>query len=196
MDHTKRQALFTEETFRFLAELEQHNDREWFGEHKARYEEKVREPALEFIRAMQPRVKKISKFFEAVDKKVGGSLMRIHRDTRFAKDKTPYKTNIGIHFRHEFGSDVHAPGYYVHLATDECFFGAGMWMPETKVLMQLRQTIDADPKAWLKAKNDKAFASTFDLAGESLKTAPQGFPKDHPQIEDLRHKSFIGMCSL
>ncbi|QDT38465.1 DUF2461 domain-containing protein [Stratiformator vulcanicus] len=196
MPEASRSPFFEKETFRFLADLEAHNDREWFAEHKPRYEKHVIGPALEFVRAMQPRLKKVSKFFEAIDKKVGGSIMRIYRDTRFSKDKTPYKTNVGIHFRHEFGADVHAPGWYIHLHPDECFVGAGMWMPETKVLKQLRGSIDADPNNWLRAKNNHAFASTFELAGESLKTAPQGFPKDHPQIEDLRRKSFIGVCDL
>ena len=68
----------------------------------------------------------MSPHFLADDRRVGGSLMRIYRDTRFAKDKTPYKTNVGIQFRHEMGKDVHCPGFYVHLSPGECFLGAGI----------------------------------------------------------------------
>ncbi|QDT65452.1 DUF2461 domain-containing protein [Calycomorphotria hydatis] len=188
--------MFTKKTFQFLEELAANNEREWFNAHEDDYEQHVREPALKFIREFQKPLKNISPFFEAVDKKVGGSLMRIHRDTRFGKDKTPYKTNIGIQFRHEFGCDVHAPGFYVHVAADECFLGAGMWMPENKVLSQLRASIDEEPKKWIKTRDNRQFQEHFELTGDSLKTAPQGYPKDHPQIVDLRRKSFIGISPL
>ena len=102
-------------TLRFLRELERNNDREWFAVNKPRYEALVREPALDFIATMGPKLLSISDHFVALPKKTGGSLMRVYRDTRFGKDKTPYKTNIGIQFRHEVAKDIHAPGYYLHI---------------------------------------------------------------------------------
>ena len=108
----------------FFGELSLHNDREWFEANRQRYEREVREPALGFIRAMQPKLAKISSHFTAIDKKVGGSLMRIHRDVRFSSNKDPYKTNLGIQFRHEVGKDVHAPGLYVHVDIEGVFLGA------------------------------------------------------------------------
>lgn len=69
--------------------------------------------------------------FTAVPSRVGGSLMRVYRDTRFSRNKLPYKTNIGIQFRHEQAKDVHSPGYYVHIEPDEVFLGAGMWRPDS-----------------------------------------------------------------
>ena len=90
---------------------------------------------------MEPALKKFAPSFRAEPRKVGGSLMRVFRDTRFSRDKTPYKTNIGIQFRHALGKDVHAPGFYVHIATDECFFGAGCWHPEADALGKIRDTI-------------------------------------------------------
>ena len=97
--------------FQFLEELADNNHRVWFQENKGRYDAEVLEPSLAFIRAFQPRLKKISAYFVASDRRVGGSLMRVYRDTRFAKGASPYKTNVGIQFRHEFGQDVHAPGF-------------------------------------------------------------------------------------
>ena len=87
----------------FLDELAQNNERDWFAENKDRYERLVREPALDFIVAMGPLLDRIAPQFEAVAKKMGGSLMRVFRDTRFGRDKTPYKTNVGIQFRHTPG---------------------------------------------------------------------------------------------
>ena len=96
-------AGFTSDLIGFLEDLRFHNEREWFKANSDRYERHVREPALDFIAAMAPRLEKISPHLTAVPKKVGGSLMRIHRDVRFSKDKTPYKTNLGIQFRHSAG---------------------------------------------------------------------------------------------
>src|SRR5436190_4266885 len=103
-------AGFRPELITFLEDLRFHNERDWFEAHKDNYERDVRGPALAFIDAMAPRLAMISPELVAAAQKVGGSLMRIHRDIRFARDKTPYKTNLGIQFRHAAGKDVHAPG--------------------------------------------------------------------------------------
>lgn len=187
---------FQPQLFRFLEELSTNNNRKWFEPNKSRYERDVREPSLEFIRAFGPRLKKLSPFFVADDRRVGGSLMRIFRDTRFAKDKTPYKTNVGIQFRHELGKDVHAPGFYVHLAPDECFLAVGLWRPEGPVLARIRQAIVDEPAKWKRTRDNQQFRQHFDLAGDSLKTAPRGVDKDHPLIDDLKRKDFIAVRSL
>ncbi|MEW6514797.1 MAG: TIGR02453 family protein [Pseudomonadota bacterium] len=85
--------MFTKPTFAFLDELAAHNRRDWFEANKARYEALVREPALKFIAAMAPELARFAPHFRADPRKLGGSLMRVYRDTRFARDKTPYKTN-------------------------------------------------------------------------------------------------------
>ena len=126
---TKRYAGFTPETIAFLNELSKNNNREWFKANKSRYEELVLDVALRFIQSMQDPLAEIAPNFIAQPTRVGGSLMRVYRDTRFSKNKTPYKTNVGIQFRHERAKDVHSPGYYVHIATDEVFIGVGMWRP-------------------------------------------------------------------
>ena len=117
---------FSKETFSFLKALSENNNREWFSVNRQEYENLIRTPSLAFISDMGRDLPSISPHFIANIRKVGGSLMRIHRDTRFSKDKTPYKVNIGIQFRHKAGKDIHAPGYYVHIAPDGCFIGVGM----------------------------------------------------------------------
>jgi uncharacterized protein (TIGR02453 family) len=149
--------MFSKATFAFLDELAANNDRAWFEANKPRYEELVREPALEFIAAMAVPLAKFAPHFRAEPRKMGGSLMRVFRDTRFSRDKTPYKTNIGIQFRHELGKDVHAPGFYLHIATDECFFGAGSWHPEADLLGRIRDHITENPKRWFAVRDDKKF---------------------------------------
>jgi len=187
---------FPRELFSFLRELATHNDREWFTENKHRYEDHVLAPALAFIEAMQPSIRKLSPYISAIPKRMGGSLMRIYRDTRFSKNKAPYKTNVGIHFRHEIGGDVHAPGLYLHLEPEACFVGVGIWMPSGEPLAMIRQMIDEDPRYWKKARDDKKFAARFKLDSESLKTAPRGYDPSHPMIEDLRRKSFAAMAPI
>lgn len=188
--------MFSKATFSFLDELAANNDRGWFEANKPRYEELVREPALDFIAAMAPELEKFAPHFRAEPKKMGGSLMRVFRDTRFARDKSPYKTNIGIQFRHELGKDVHAPGYYLHIASDECFFGAGCWHPEADMLGHIRDLITANPKRWFAVRDDKKFAAHWALAGDSLTRPPRGYAADHPAIDDLKRKDFIGLAAL
>jgi uncharacterized protein (TIGR02453 family) len=182
--------------FQFLEELTDNNNRPWFQENKGRYERDVLEPAMAFIRAFQPRLRRISPYFVAIDRRVGGSLMRVYRDTRFAKGGEPYKTNVGIQFRHEFARDVHAPGFYVHIAPDECFLAVGLWRPEPAALGQIRQAIVEWPDRWRRARDDRKFRARFSLDGASLIRPPRGFPADHPWIEDLKRTDFIGLEEL
>lgn len=188
--------LFSQATFRFLDQLSRNNNREWFAIHKSEYEDQVRTPALNFIEAMRDELPEISRHFIAVPRKVGGSLMRVQRDTRFSKDKTPYKTNIGIQFRHELGKDVHAPGFYLHVHNNECFLGAGIWRPDAMSLGKIRTFIHENPNAWKKARDEKKFRACFEMAGDSLQRPPQGYRKDHPLLDDLKRKDFIAIMPL
>lgn len=187
---------FPKDTLKFLADLRDNNDREWFAENKERYEAAFIEPSLAFIAAMEKPLKKISPFLVAIPKKQGGSLMRIYRDVRFSKNKQPYKTNIGLNFRHEAGKNVHAPGLYIHLAPDEVFIGSGMWRPDRDPLNAIREAIDADPTRWKRATRSKKFLADWELTGESLKRSPAAFEPDHPMIDDIKRKDFIGICEF
>ncbi len=187
---------FTPELFAFLRDLANHNDREWFNAHKERYESAVRQPALDFITDFVEPLEAISPYFVADSRTVGGSLFRIHRDTRFSKDKTPYKLNTGMQFRHERAKDAHAPGFYVHLQPRECFVGVGLWMPEPKVANLIRHHIDEHQDEWIQATRKRPFTDHFELGGDSLKRPPRGFDPEHPLLEDLKRKSFIGTGPL
>ena len=187
---------FTPALFTFLTELAANNNREWFRANKARYDGDVKEPALAFISDFGPHLARISTRFRADPRANGGSLFRIYRDTRFSKDKRPYKTHTGIHFRHEAAKDAHAPGFYLHLQPGEVFAGVGIWRPGGPTLRSIRESIDEDPDAWLGASGDARFRASFELTGDSLIRAPKGFGVDHPLIGDLRRKDFIGVARL
>jgi len=187
---------FSEELFTFLDELQANNHRDWFEANKDRYEAHVREPARAFIRAMAPRITRVTDSLIADDRKAGGSLMRIFRDTRFANDKTPYKTNVGIQFRHRGGKDVHAPGLYVHLATDEIFVGVGVWRPPTEAIRAIRAHIDAEQDRWTEIVTDSRFTDLLTRGGESLSRAPKGYAKDHPLLAEINRKDHLAMRTL
>jgi uncharacterized protein (TIGR02453 family) len=145
---------------------------------------------------MARHVEVVSSHLTASDRKVGGSLMRIHRDVRFARDKRPYKTNLGIQFRHTDGRDVHAPGLYLHVDPESVFLGAGMWRPPPPALRAIRDAIGDEPKGWARVRDGKTFRKAWALAGESLTRAPRGVAPDHPMIEDLRRKDHIAVSEL
>jgi len=180
----------------FLGELSENNDREWFKANKGRYETDVLDAALRFIQSMQAPLADIAPHFVAQATRVGGSLMRVYRDTRFSPSKQPYKTNIGIQFRHEQARDVHAPGYYVHIDPWQVFIAVGMWRPESEPLRQIRERIADKPPEWRRAVGDKSFRRHFELGGESLIRPPRGFDKDHEFIGDIKRKSFIGVKDI
>lgn len=191
-----RYANFKPETLAFLRELSVNNNRDWFAENKQRYEEQVLDVALNFIQCMHDPLRKIAPHFVAVPKRMGGSLMRVYRDTRFSRDKTPYKTNIGIQFRHEAGKDVHAPGFYVHVEPGQCFVGAGIWHPESAQLQKIRQRIADNGAEWRRASRGKRFAEAFALGGSTLVRPPRGLDPDGPYIEDIKRKDFIAVARL
>ncbi len=185
-----RPALFT-----FLKDLTVNNDREWFKSNKGRYEEHIKDAAIRFISDFGPHLKKVSGHFKADPRPVGGSLFRIYRDTRFAKDKTPYKTHVGIHFRHESAKDVHAPGFYLHLEPKESFLGVGIWRPATADANKIRQAIADDPARWSRLMKRKSFQD-YTLVGDSLKRPPRGFDPEHKLMDDLKRKDFIALTSF
>ncbi len=191
-----RYSRFEKRTIKFLRELRENNNREWFKVNKARYDEDVLDVALRFIQSMQQPLADFAPNFTAVATRMGGSLMRVYRDTRFSNNKLPYKTNIGIQFRHERAKDVHSPGYYVHIDPDEVFIGVGMWRPDSEPLRQIRERIAAKSPQWQRAISTPAFKRHFSLGGESLQRPPRGFDKEHPMIDDIKRKSFIAVRTM
>lgn len=183
---------FPKDFFAFFRELSANNERPWFEENKPRFRESVQAPMSDFIAAMAPHLAKVSKEFVADPRPNGGSMFRIHRDVRFARDKRPYKEHAACQFRHRLGRDVHAPGFYVHVAPDEIFYGGGLWMPEPDALLKIRERIAVKPALWKKIVGDKGFMTAFGgIEGEQLTRPPRGFDPDHPFIADIRRKSFV-----
>lgn len=181
--------------FEFFGELKENNNRDWFAENKWRYEHHVKEPLLAFINAFAPKLAEISPHYEATKK----SLFRIYRDVRFSKDKSPYKTTAGVHFRHSAGKDAHAPGFYVHLESGKCFAGIGTWGPDNKTLFKIRTAIVEYEDRWSALMQDALFLATYDLSAhdqDRLKRPPKGFDGSHPLIETLKRKHFIASAAL
>lgn len=187
---------FSRDFFKFFRELARNNERDWFEANKARYREVVVAAMSDFIAELAPKLRKVSPHFVADPRPNGGSMFRIYRDVRFAKDKSPYKTHASAHFRHARAKDVHAPGFYLHLEPRQVMFGGGMWMPEPSSLLQIRTAIAENPKAWAKAKEAKSIVATFGGLSEheALSRPPKGFAADHPMIEDIKRKSFFVMA--
>jgi uncharacterized protein (TIGR02453 family) len=182
--------------FAFLRELKLNNRREWFALNKERYEDAIKVPAQRFIADLSPGLARISPHFLADPRPVGGSLFRIFRDTRFGRDKTPFKTHVGIQFRHRSHNDVHAPGYYLHLEPRGCFVAAGTWRPDAGALARIREAIQSDPRKWKRARDNRRFSAVYALSGASLIRTPRGVDPAHPFIDDLKRTDFVAVASL
>lgn len=189
-------AFFTPATFTFLGRLARHNDRSWFKANQEQYEEAVRGPALRFIVAAAPGLRRVSPHLVADPRPVGGSLFRIQRDVRFSADKRPYKTHLGIHFRHDAGKDVHAPGIYLHIEPGNVFVACGVWHPDPAALLRIRTAVSSKPRRWKQVREHRTFATVYELDGDTLQRPPRGFDPDHPWIEDIKRKDFVGVAPL
>ena len=165
----------------FLADLKANNDRDWFVARKAVYEELVQQPMLELVRAVHAEMLRFAPAYVGEPKKC---VYRIYRDTRFAKDKTPYKTHVAaILWNNAIGKQGGA-GFYFSVSPEEVEIGAGLYAPEPAVLLAVRQHI---------AENHKALRKmlTGELWGEIAARVPKGFPADHPAADLLRRKHFL-----
>jgi uncharacterized protein (TIGR02453 family) len=174
---------------KFLKDIARNNDREWFEKNKPRYLE-AKQSFEDFLEVVHKEIIKFDDGLAGLNPRKLG--FRIYRDVRFSKDKRPYKTNMGAGFSPN-GKLVQEPGYYVHIEPGKSFFASGLYMPEPSKLAAVRQEIDYNSKKFLKLLNDKKFKKHFKGLDDfdKLKTVPKGYAKDHPQIEYLKHKSFI-----
>jgi uncharacterized protein (TIGR02453 family) len=178
--------------FAFFRQLKANNNRPWFEANKERFKTSVQAPMSDFIAAMAPHLGKVSRHFVADPRPHGGSMFRIYRDVRFSRDKRPFKEHAACQFRHAFGRDVHAPGFYVHIAPGEIFYGGGLWMPDAEALAKIRTRIAAKPEAWKKVVANPTFRRAFgEIEGEQLTRPPRGFDPAHAFIADIKRKSFV-----
>ena len=155
---------FPRDAVAFLDDLTKNNTRDWFQRNKGRYEESVQEPARALVRALAERFAVFAPHVVADDRKSGGSLMRIHRDVRFSKDKRPYDPRVAAQFFHENGKKASAPGYYVHIGPDAVTLGAGVWRPDTPEVGKIRDRIVEKADDWAAVRDDKAFATEWSIS--------------------------------
>ncbi len=185
---------FSKDLVTFYEELTQNNTREWFQKNKQRYREVALLPMCDFIQDFAEHLEDIAPFYIADPRPNGGSVFRIHRDVRFSKDKKPYKEHLACQFRHQAGKDAHAPGFYLHIDLDGVRFGGGVWQPPAPKLALIRQAIDEKPEKWHEVRDNADIIKEFgSVQGDGLKTAPKGYDKEHPDIVDLRRKTFFLM---
>ncbi|USG59673.1 DUF2461 domain-containing protein [Sneathiella marina] len=188
---------FPKDLLAFYSELIENNNRPWFNENKQRFKDTVVYPMSDFIEAMAPRLEAIAPMYIADPRPNGGSMFRIYRDVRFSRDPRPYKEHCACQFRHQAGRDAHAPGFYVHIAPNGVRFGGGVYLPPAPVLSEIRRNIHEQGAKWNAIKQDPEFMNAFtDVNGDGLKRAPKGYDIDHPNIIDLRRKTFFIMKPL
>ncbi|MBL7843053.1 MAG: DUF2461 domain-containing protein [Cyclobacteriaceae bacterium] len=173
---------------KFLKDLSRNNNREWFEKNKPRYLQ-VKEHFEDFLEAFHKELVKFDENLAGLNPRKQG--FRIYRDVRFSKDKRPYKVNMGAGFS-AHGKMEQEPGYYIHLEPGKSFVAGGFWMPDSANLAKIRQEVDYHPDGLLKILNDRKFKKHFTGFDDydRVKTAPKGYPKDHPHIELLKNKSF------
>lgn len=180
-------------TLDFLNTLHQNNNRAWFNEHKKDYESAKKELKKLIASLLEHFTNKIDPVFGTLAPK--DCIFRIHRDVRFSKDKTPYKTYMGAVI-HPDGRKTEKPLFYLHIApNNNSFLAVGVYQPNKDYIKKIREEIDYNADELKAIFNQKEFAKHFDnfseLENGVLKTAPRGYPKDHPNIELLRLKHFI-----
>jgi len=188
---------FSDASFKFLRGLARNNERAWFLAHKADYEAHVRGPFLSLLTDLQPALAQVSEHYRSEPKGNGGSLFRIHRDTRFANDKTPYKNWQGARLFHARNKKVEAPAFYLHLQPGNCFVAAGVWHPQPETLRRIRHFIIDNPGSWKAAAHGTSFRRRFDLDDDEMLTRmPRGFPQDFEFADDLRRKNFAAFRGI
>jgi uncharacterized protein (TIGR02453 family) len=184
----------------FLRQLARHNEKGWFEANRARYERDLRAPLLALVEEVDARLGDVAPEIVGDRRR---SVFRIHRDVRFAKDKSPYKTNAAVWFYHRdvprarggdtAGGNVHGgAGFYFQLAPGECFAGGGIWMPPRPALAAVRDRLAARQLEWEAIVGAPSFRRRFGALDEEamLTRVPRGFAPDHPAARWLRYQSF------
>ena len=179
---------FPKEGITFLKQLKKNNNREWFNAHKPDYEEYVKLPIQLLIASLRSPMAKVAPEVEVNPKR---NMFRIYRDTRFSKNKEPYKTHVAAVFPVRGNHWEASASYYVHIEPKEIYVGGGVYMPEADQLKKIRRAIADDPKEFLSIVAGDKFVKKFKtLEGEKLQRVPLGFPKDHMMAEWLKYKNF------
>ena len=166
----------------FYKDLEKNNNREWFEKQKSRY--KALESELKVFN------EEVKNGLDKEDDIERVKMFRIYRDVRFSKDKTPYKTHVGVSFHRK--KPKLRGGYYMHIKSEKSFIAGGFWDPNPKDLFRIRKELEFDAQELRNIINEKKFNLIWgELQGEKVKTAPKNFNKEHPDIDLIRHKQYI-----
>jgi uncharacterized protein (TIGR02453 family) len=185
---------FPPEGLQFFRALARHNNRDWFQPRKAMFEEQVKQPMRELVEALNGAMKGFAPEYVTDPAQ---AIYRIYRDTRFSKDKTPYKDHIAASFFRSGTGPHKYGGYYVHVSHKEVAVGGGVYMPEPEVLLAIRQHIAENHQKLRKILAAPAVRKFLgELQGEQLSRVPKGFPTTHPAADLLRFKSFILYVTL
>ncbi len=182
-------------TFNFLSALKQHNNRDWFNAHKTDYD-KARDNCLDFLDIL---IAAVGRFDPSLSWLAAEDCMfRIHRDMRFSRDKTPYKTGLGGHLvANGRKVDKGLAGYYIHLEPGATRIACGAYQPPAAWLRNIRAAIDSQGAEFEAIVKSKAFNTCFgDLRGDTLKTVPRGYHNDHPRADWLKLKGFLAVHSI
>jgi uncharacterized protein (TIGR02453 family) len=181
---------FSPKALAFLRALKRHNDREWFAPRKAEYELLLRQPMIEIVERLAVDLRAFAPDLVASPKT---SLFRIHRDTRFSADKSPYKTQIAAVFPSRHLPKLGGAALYFEVAPDGVWAGGGLYAPDTSQLHAVREHLAANLRRFRAIVESPAFRrTTGGLGGEQLQRVPRGFPKDHEAARYLRFRQFLG----
>jgi uncharacterized protein (TIGR02453 family) len=187
---------FPREALGFLRELAEHNDRDWFLAHRDDYESLLLEPARDFVEAMGAELETIRDDLNA-DPRVNGSIFRINRDTRFSRDKRPYKTHLDLWFWQGDGPSRGRPGFWFRLTADRLALGAGMHRFERDVLERYRTAVADDGAGGaLSEAAARVESAGYELGGRTYKRVPQGYDPAHPRADLLRHEGLYAGVEL
>lgn len=184
--------MIQKSTLRFLRLLKRNNNREWFNKNKHLYEDAKKDFEI-FVDSLIHRLSDFDPTLIGLQAK--DCTFRIYKDIRFSKDKTPYKTNMGAAIN-EGGRKMPIPGYYFHLQPGDCFLAGGLYMPTPDRLLSVRKSIATSKGKFRRILNSKDYKKYWQLWEDKLKTAPKGFPKDHPDVDLLKYKSFIAFHNI
>ncbi len=185
---------FPRSAFTFFADLKQNNNRDWFAENKAIYLESVVGPAQRFIEALGERLSEIHPYIHYDTATNGsGSMFRIYRDVRFSKDKSPYKTHLGIVLWFDAGrKKTEAPGYYFGMSDGPPQIHGGHYQFGREHLKAYREYVaDPDRGAEIRAVLNKLAARGYEVGGANYKQVPRGYSRDHPSADLLLHDGVI-----
>ncbi|RJX32715.1 MAG: DUF2461 domain-containing protein [Desulfarculus sp.] len=178
---------YSPQTVRFFAELARYNNKTWFDEHRQVYESQVQAPSRDLVVDLGRLLGTLSRGVQA-DPRVNKSLFRINRDTRFSKDKTPYKEHLGLWWWEGPGGRMECPGFYFQLQPPQVMLAVGMHCFPDKLLPAFREAA-ADPRrgpALAKAVGQVQQAG-YQVGGEHFQRVPRGYAADHPRAELLKY---------